>query len=701
MKRYLNFFLFIFSITEIILSSVAFFQIAWGTGEWLGDFSFKWAVLFLLFVLFCLFLLVSLAYLIWSPHVFAPFFSRLIRLRRKVGRFGYGLAFLVLCFPVWFLQYTSWGVVFYSPYLRILLWLLTLVLLGFLLTPKEEKVIGWTGFLAGLLLTSSAFVLSGPLKQVTSYPFSLGWSEGNRLWDYSILFGRSLYRYPAGKTIPVYLDIGRQFVGGLPFLLPKVSILGERLWVALTNVIPYLLLGWVSFRAPKSKLFLSFLAGLFAYIFVYQGPVHTPLVLCAILIALAWQRSFWVSIPLILVSSYFAQASRFTWVLAPAMWIVMLEFAGVANENCQLFQKDWFRAFLVGVTGVFGGLVAPFVFNVLKTHVDFLQTIAVEGGGGGISLSVVQNTVTSQPLLWYRLFPNATYGMGILLALLLAVGPLITVLLYLASTGRWQLSFWQKLSVLLPLAAFLMVGLVASTKIGGGGDLHNLDMFIIGVMFTAAVAWKNGGREWVQHVGLAPDWIKIVLILMLVIPAYGSLQAMRPISFADDLSWVMTLTDTIPASPPETLPAKQDVNNYLDIIQKEVRLASSRGDVLFMDQRQLLTFGYVDVPLIPEYDKKVLIDKAMANDATYFDAFYKDITSQRFSLIITSPLRTPVQDSSYQFGEENNAWVKWVSQPILCYYEQDKFFKSIGIQLLIPKKNVDNCPLPTNNALEP
>jgi hypothetical protein len=26
------------------------------------------------------------------------------------------------------------------------------------------------------------------LKPVTSYPFSLGWSDGNRLWDYSILF---------------------------------------------------------------------------------------------------------------------------------------------------------------------------------------------------------------------------------------------------------------------------------------------------------------------------------------------------------------------------------------------------------------------------------------------------------------------------------------------------------------------------------
>ena len=40
--------------------------------------------------------------------------------------------------------------------------------------------------------------------------------------------------------------------------------------------------------------------------------------------------------------------------------------------------------------------------------------------------------------------------------------------------------------------------------------------------------------------------------------------------------------------------------------------ARSQGEILFMDQRQLLTFGYVrNVPLVPEYEKKVLMNAAM------------------------------------------------------------------------------------------
>jgi hypothetical protein len=74
--------------------------------------------------------------------------------------------------------------------------------------------------------------------------------------------------------------------------------------------------------------------------------------------------------------------------------------------------------------------------------------------------------LTIQPLLWYRLLPNSTYGMGILFALLLAVGPLVLVLFALSANKIWRLDLLQKLSLVLPLLAFLMVGLVVSTKIG-------------------------------------------------------------------------------------------------------------------------------------------------------------------------------------------------------------------------------------------
>jgi hypothetical protein len=51
----------------------------------------------------------------------------------------------------------------------------------------------------------------------------------------------------------------------------------------------------------------------------------------------------------------------------------------------------------------------------------------------------------------------------------------------------------------------------------------------------------------------------------------------------------------------------------------------------------------------------------------------------------------PIKDSSFQFGEENNAWVKWVSGPVLCYYDQKTTLKEVGVQLLVPKSEPVDC----------
>ena len=107
--------------------------------------------------------------------------------------------------------------------------------------------------------------------------------------------------------------------------------------------------------------------------------------------------------------------------------------------------------------------------------------------------------ITDQPLLWSRLFPSSTYPEGIILGLLLAVGPLILFLLYLVISKRWKLNRWQKLGILLPVVLFLMVGLIISVKIGGGDNLHNLDMFLISLIFVTALAWDGAGKGVVMN----------------------------------------------------------------------------------------------------------------------------------------------------------------------------------------------------------
>jgi len=130
----------------------------------------------------------------------------------------------------------------------------------------------------------------------------------------------------------------------------------------------------------------------------------------------------------------------------------------------------------------------------------------------------------------------------------------------------------------------------------------------------------------------------------------------------------------------------------LERLQQAVAEAAPQGDILFMDQRQLLTFGYItDVPLIPQYDKKVLINHALSGNAQYFKGFYEDLASQRFSLIITSPVNRRLDKSEGHFGEENNAWVKWVSIPLLCYYQPLDRLKRVDIDLLVPNPDTSAC----------
>jgi hypothetical protein len=239
---------------------------------------------------------------------------------------------------------------------------------------------------------------------------------------------------------------------------------------------------------------------------------------------------------------------------------------------------------------------------------------------------------------------------------------------------------------------FLFVGLIVSTKIGGGGDLHNLDMFLIALMFSLAVAWDHGGRQWLESARGEVIWVKVLIVASILIPALVPLQDMRSYSFGDKASWLVGLTDVPNERALDMYPSQSVVDDTLKGIQSEIDNSLEDGEILFIDQRQLLTFGFVkNVPLVPDYDKKVLIERALASNNGYFQIFYKDLADKRFSLIISQPLNTPRKGSNNEFGEENNAWVKWVADPLLCYYEVKRTFPDANVQLLTPKQGNLDC----------
>ena len=681
----------------LVGACIEFYNVAWGTGEAVGKFSPRWLALFVFFALLCMVLFAGVTFTALRRVTFLSLFQPVVLFRNRFPVLGWLLAILVLIFPALFLQRTMWGIVFDGVYFRALLWTLTVFLLSFFLT-RGGSLIEWKPLIASLILSSSVFTIAVSLQGVTDYPFSLGWSEGNRIWDYSMRFGRNRYGIADNQDIYVLLDSARMFVGGLPFLFPGVNIESARMWIGLTLILPYFLVGLAAYLVAEKNIRIWVLMTLWVFLFLRQGPIHSPLVLAAALTVFLWRKPLWLAIPLIIYAGYYAQTSRFTWLFAPGLWIGMLELAGASFSNGKLDRAHWVRAISLGLSGAFGGYILPKLTPLLHVAASpsvapTLAEMTEQAANTGVTSDFVAYAVTDQPLLWYRLLPNPTYGAGILLGLVIAVLPIVILLVWLSVSRKWQLNTWQKLAIAGPLLAFLVVGLVASTKIGGGGDLHNLDMFLIGVAFTAFVAWANGGKDAIMNNEL-PGWVRFTLVAALIMPAVTPVRQLRSYDYGDEISTLLILTDKteVEAKSFDMLPDSETVETALTEIQAAVDEYQANGDVLFMDQRQLLTFGYIDEQkFIPEYEKKVLMNEALSANYDYYSNFYRDITARRFSLIITEPLRTPVKDNTYEFGEENNAWVDWVSIPVLCYYQEIQTYKKVNVMLLVPKPVPDDC----------
>ena len=659
-------------------SAAEFYNMASGTGNWFQDFSQRWFIAYWGFVVICVFLFAFLAMELWLPEKINKYLHPLIELRQQSNAFRWAAGTALILLPLLLLEFTAVGIILQGVYLRLLLVAVFAFGLAVILTRREADLVDWRGTLLSAFIFSAAILVPSQFTDVVDYPFSLGWSEGNRLWDFSTLFGRNRYIYPPDQPLIPYLDFGRQLIGGLGFLWPGLGIAGARFWVDFTNIVPYLLLGAVLFRSGGEKDRLLWLGmSIWTVIFLRQISVHPPLVISAILLALVWRKPLWIAVPVIIAASYFAAISRFTWTFAIAIWAVMLEF----TIDPQITRRTWVRSVSVGLAGIFGGYLLPKMIGLLQGQYD-----------AGVSTAQIEAHLKIQPLLWYRLLPNATYSDGVLFGMMKVAVPLILVLVYLAASGRWKLTLLHKLALILPLFAFMVVGLIVSTKAGGGGDLHNLDMFFIGLLFTATIAWFNGGRQWVREFDAHPFLIRLMMIALMLIPASYYLGWFGPMTYSGNVSDLLTLTDAKNLGGLGILPPREKVDEALEVIRTEVAESQTQGEVLFMDQRQLLTFGYVTgVPLVADYEKKMVMDHAMSQKADYFAQFYRDLANHRFSLIISEPLRVPIKTSEFSFGEENNSWVDWVAKPMLCYYEPIETFTDFRVQLLKPRPEPVDC----------
>jgi hypothetical protein len=310
--------------------------------------------------------------------------------------------------------------------------------------------------------------------------------------------------------------------------------------------------------------------------------------------------------------------------------------------------------------------------------------------------------------LWYRLLPNPTFPPGILLAVLLISLPLLSTILVKLSQFRGGIRTWRLLHPfrLLFLCATLVVlligGLTVSIKIGGGSNLHNMDAFLVLLLliFTYFLYGQitpdslptnklpgeksiKGAEDCILLLDFSADpynnspskWILLIS---------GGLAFFIPIIFALTLPKYRT-----------AIPEEEIISRALSKIQEFAHIASIEGgEVLFITDRHLVTLDIVEnIPLVPEYEKIFLMEMAMADNPEYMDTFYSDMKNQRFSVIISEPLYFEQKGRFVRFGEENNVWVEKVARQIDCYYEAQRTFPEVNIQILTSKTEISEyCP---------
>jgi hypothetical protein len=523
-----------------------------------------------------------------------------------------------------------------------------------------QKSWSWLVCVAGLLSALGYQLIGGVdaglLRFVSTYPLSLGWSEGSRFYYASLPLSQFVY----GLSLPPsILHPSRYLMQAVPFLLPNAPLWLHRLWQVLlfdaTALATALLLARRLRRLPGNPFPFSLFA-FYAFLFLFQGPVYYHLLVMVILVLwLANPRRPWLTLMVVLVASAWAGISRINWLpvpglLAAAIYLLETPFPSGSSRNTQHAPRYF---------------APPAIWTLLGTLTGYLAQTAYKYLSGN-PLAYFDSSFSSD-LLWYRLFPSVTYAGGILANAVWVSLPVVAIILWRFWNDRRQINLWRWLGLAAILGVLLAGGLVVSVKIGGGSNLHNLDAYlalllVIGAYLYAGRFTPDAPGEPNRRFDGALAAFAVLVPVLFVVTAGGPL-------------------------PQRDFAAAQQA---IQTIQQQID--QSDGEVLFIRERQLFMFDELhNVRLVPDYEVVFLMEMAMGNNRVYLDAFDRDLANHRFALIITDTPPTQLQGRSHAFGEENDAWVERVSRPLLCAYEPVAEFSDVNLVVMAPREE-NNCP---------
>jgi hypothetical protein len=547
------------------------------------------------------------------------------------------------------LVYSAFGEFFEGLILRVfLLWFIAVM--GALCIGRQGKFNFLVRMAFVFSLCSLFFVLYSFRKSISASPFTLSWSEASRYYYASLFDSTKLY----GQRLAwPFLHPSRYLLQSIPFFVVDFPIIVHRIWqVVLWISMPLITIGVYLRRIVPMKGIKAWMFVVWSFLFLYQGPVYFHLLVCVWVVFLGYDKNKpWKTTLFVILASLWAGFSRVNWFPVPAMIAITLYLLDTPFPGKQKLLSYFTWPSLFAILGLVSALGSQVGYAFLSGEEK------IESFGSSFS----------SDLLWYRLFPNATSQMGIIIPILFLTLPILVFLAIQFSRSKFH--FWQ----LLPIAGINFVlfagGLVVSTKIGGGGNLHNLDAWLVMLWLIAGkmISLPDDQPNPSKVIRKPPVWLWVSLILL---PAIYHIDINR--SYQNILGGKVDF---------------QVGSEEVQLIRTIAETAHNAGkEVLFVSQRQLLMFEDINVPLVSEYELLTLMEMAISNNEPYLQAFRQDLQNHRFGIIVIEkqvPKITSTEDA--YFSEENNAWVKNITFPLLEYYTETHAYPVSGVTILEPK----------------
>jgi len=574
-----------------------------------------------------------------------------------LARFRWLGFFLV---PLALIGYT---LVFAAPFTRDLLgnlgWVRALIFWFFALTGMYglKTLKRGTSWLAALLLVvmfqTTIHLLMKQSTEITAYPFAMGWSETSRFYYPSLFLSKTIF----GMRLPWPILHPSLHLLLVPPYLFDAPLWFHRFWQVFLRFALLSLTAWALLRRlPTRDNFQRWLVWLWMLLFLFQGPIYFHLAIPLILVLWGFSpddnRRTW---SVVLAASIWSGLSRINWYPIPGLLASVLFFLEVPYQG----KKFWHY------------LLKPALWVAVGFGLAFVTQRAYIALSGIPAPDLFYTSLTSN-LLWYRLFPNASYQYGVLPAALIASLPMWLAMIAVLRQRHADIHPLRLTLIFAILLVLFAGGLVVSMKIGGGVDIHNLDAYL-GMLLVVTVYLVFA--HYVPEMGSKANTVALhwsILALLVAVPAWFALQG--SVSF-------------------KTYDAVRTQSVLAELQAQVDELNAQGGEILFITQRHLISMQMLDgVTMIPDYEREELMEMAMGNNQDYLRVFRTDMDNQRFDMIIVDPLNFRLLGKNYAFGEENNAWAQRAMKPILCNYKESLAFPEDQIAIYVPQKGERYCP---------